>query len=493
VRRLLFTALLIVSPAILHAETRVALYYERQVIQAKETVVVKSGDVLQYLSFDVLGTLIVQPGAKLEYCQFIVVGELVWDGVATNCGFDVYGTLTMKPGAQFESCRFEIHGNLIAKGTEADSITITRGTGIRFFGGESYLSYMRISGCVVSQGSHPNWNMAYASGGGIHVSGDGTLVHMSHCVVERNTANGSDTVSGSFFAFGRGGGVSVINSARLEMKNCIISENQTFAFGCAAIADVSAFLLLEQCLLRGNDYRDNLIWGAGGVVASHRGAELVMRNCTVVGNQSAGILLHSVRGDISVVNSILWQSGHNGEDDREYDPGTVTVNHSITQHPFPGEGNIIADPLFLDSAGGDFHIAYNSPARNAGDPAYGLDIDGTLPDLGAFPRIRLYPMTVSDSDDGPLAFALHPNTPNPFNPSTRLQFDLPASSPVRMDIYNAAGQQVLRLVNEYRSAGQHTAVWDGCDVYGRPVASGVYVYRLTSEHDIATRRMLLVR
>jgi hypothetical protein len=461
VRRLLFIALLVVSPAILHAETTVS--GNRVPVQRPAKIITLSTE----------DTLIVEAGKTIQ-----------------GAFYRVYGTMIVNHGASLLNCRFEIYGNLITKGTETDSVIISEGRGVRFFGGQGHLSYTRVSDCIADPGFP--YNRRYVEGGGIHVSGAEADVQMVHCVIERNVAENIKTESGSVFIYGRGGGVAVRDSARLEMSHCRLSGNRTRGWGCAAYASGQAQLTLKRCLIMGNRFAQRVGYTSeGGVVSLWSGAIAEIRNCTITGNEIGWTnIVHRVSGSVVVVNSILWQAAGRISTSGE---GTAIVNHSIMQYEFPGEGNIIADPLFLDSAGGDFHIAYNSPALNAGDPAYGLDIDGTLPDLGAFPYIRPYPMSASESDDRPLAFALHPNMPNPFNPSTRLRYDLPASSPVRVDIYNAAGQRVRRLVDGYRSAGRHTAVWDGSDVYGRPVASGVYVYRLTSEHDIATRRMLLVR
>jgi flagellar hook assembly protein FlgD len=66
---------------------------------------------------------------------------------------------------------------------------------------------------------------------------------------------------------------------------------------------------------------------------------------------------------------------------------------------------------------------------------------------------------------------------------------------VGLNIYNAAGQVVRTLVDEEQAprAGGHTVRWDGRDDNGRPVASGVYLYRLTSGGESRVRKLVLVR
>ena len=93
----------------------------------------------------------------------------------------------------------------------------------------------------------------------------------------------------------------------------------------------------------------------------------------------------------------------------------------------------------------------------------------------------------------PRVFALHPNTPNPFNPQTVIGYELPDPSAVVLTIYNLLGQPVHTLVQNEQAAGVHRAVWDGRDDRGRSVASGVYVYRLTAGEQRAIRRLVLLR
>ena len=82
---------------------------------------------------------------------------------------------------------------------------------------------------------------------------------------------------------------------------------------------------------------------------------------------------------------------------------------------------------------------------------------------------------ITDASPGaPLSFAVHPARPNPFNPATTIQYDLPAAALVRMGVYDTNGRLVTRLTDEPRPAGRHTVRWDAANQGGVPVASGVY-------------------
>jgi hypothetical protein len=91
------------------------------------------------------------------------------------------------------------------------------------------------------------------------------------------------------------------------------------------------------------------------------------------------------------------------------------------------------------------------------------------------------------------AVTLHANTPNPFNPSTQIAFDLPAASRVVLGVYDMTGHLVTTLVNGSLAAGRHQVSWDGRDHAGRPVASGVYLYQIDAAGQIETRRMVLLK
>ncbi|MBP1657663.1 MAG: hypothetical protein H6Q31_2264 [Bacteroidetes bacterium] len=110
------------------------------------------------------------------------------------------------------------------------------------------------------------------------------------------------------------------------------------------------------------------------------------------------------------------------------------------------------------------------------------------------------PSTGSSTDveapaEKPVAFSLDQNYPNPFNPSTTIRYTISGSTQghVTLYVYDMLGRRVRTLVAEWKSAGSYVAVWDGTDDHGKPVASGSYVYRLTSGGNVASRIMVLTR
>ena len=94
---------------------------------------------------------------------------------------------------------------------------------------------------------------------------------------------------------------------------------------------------------------------------------------------------------------------------------------------------------------------------------------------------------------GANVFGLVQNYPNPFNPLTRMEFSLSVRSHVSLKVYDVSGKPVRTLVDGTLGAGRHSALWNGEDEIGRPVASGVYVTRLEVEGRTAVCKSVLLR
>ena len=98
----------------------------------------------------------------------------------------------------------------------------------------------------------------------------------------------------------------------------------------------------------------------------------------------------------------------------------------------------------------------------------------------------------------PAEYVLHQNYPNPFNPTTRIQYDLPEASNVRLSIYNILGQEVKTLVDGYVDAGYQSVEWNSTNNSGTVLPSGVYIYRMQAQsvksgefHQV--KKMILIK
>jgi len=93
----------------------------------------------------------------------------------------------------------------------------------------------------------------------------------------------------------------------------------------------------------------------------------------------------------------------------------------------------------------------------------------------------------------PSATLLAQNRPNPLRDNTSISYQLAADGPVKLAVYNVAGQLVKTIVNRPQMAGRYTVSWNGRDESGRQAATGVYFYRLTANGTSAARTMNLIK
>jgi len=105
---------------------------------------------------------------------------------------------------------------------------------------------------------------------------------------------------------------------------------------------------------------------------------------------------------------------------------------------------------------------------------------------------------VTDADDRnntgmPYHPGLSQNYPNPFNPSTTIRYSVPRKSMVTIEIFNILGEKITTLVNESKPAGEYRIAWDGSDINGVKVATGIYFYRLRSGDFVEMKKMLLIK
>ena len=88
----------------------------------------------------------------------------------------------------------------------------------------------------------------------------------------------------------------------------------------------------------------------------------------------------------------------------------------------------------------------------------------------------------------PGQFELSQNYPNPFNPSTNISFTLTNNGHVKLEVFNLLGQKVATIIDAPRSAGNHAIKFDASNL-----SSGIYLYRLSTENFVETRKMNLIK
>ena len=171
------------------------------------------------------------------------------------------------------------------------------------------------------------------------------------------------------------------------------------------------------------------------------------------------------------------------------DPVTFTATAEATPD-FDGDGVTGFSDFFLFAE-----------AFGGSDPRFDLDGNGTVDfddfflfaeAFGQPARAKLLALARErlGLPDGP---QLQQNTPNPFNSGTVISWFQLEPGPARMEVFALTGQRVAVLHQGPEKAGVHRLRWDGRDDQGRPLASGVYVYRLVTSEAVQTRKLTLLR
>lgn len=136
--------------------------------------------------------------------------------------------------------------------------------------------------------------------------------------------------------------------------------------------------------------------------------------------------------------------------------------------------------------------SYSVSASAAGYKAVTVDNVVVSPNQTTTLNITLEASAGEDELSPVAATALKGNSPNPFNPTTTIYYDILEPCKVRLDIYNVKGQKVKKLLDEVKNSGRHSIVFEARDENGKALSSGIYFYRFTTDRYNATRKMLLM-
>ena len=100
---------------------------------------------------------------------------------------------------------------------------------------------------------------------------------------------------------------------------------------------------------------------------------------------------------------------------------------------------------------------------------------------------------IEGEDRIPHAARLYPPAPNPFNPVTRIRFDLPVAGEATVEVFDVRGRRIRVLSDGFHEAGVFAKDWKGLNEAGRAAPSGVYFIRLEAERITETEKVILLR
>ncbi|MDP6669248.1 MAG: M14 family zinc carboxypeptidase, partial [Candidatus Krumholzibacteria bacterium] len=126
----------------------------------------------------------------------------------------------------------------------------------------------------------------------------------------------------------------------------------------------------------------------------------------------------------------------------------------------------------------------------ASDEGSGSLVEGGVDD---FLLAGIFDTTGDDGLSVSFVDRLHQNNPNPFNPKTEIRFNLAEEGPALLRVFDSRGRVIRVLAEGEHAAGEHLLSWDGRDVTGHPLPSGVYFYRLETRDRVASKKMVLIK
>lgn len=186
----------------------------------------------------------------------------------------------------------------------------------------------------------------------------------------------------------------------------------------------------------------------------------------------------SIEGSREFFNDSIYYPEYPDHNNR----GEIFASFNDIQEGWEGEGNIDLDPLFCHPNGGNFSLVDDSPCIATGQDSVNM---GAL-DIGCT-------VDVDDLANFPDEYALLPNYPNPFNPSTTINYELPKQTAVSLIIYDIRGKHVAILQDGAKPSGNYEVRWNGMDNSGNQVSTGVYFCRLQAGEFSKTIKMVYLR
>jgi hypothetical protein len=464
---------------------------------------------------------------RFEYC-ILENAHSYTSGLSTCCGEALnthYSDLQMRhsvirfcvgvsEGGGFQM----LHGSL-----DARNCTFTANHGSNGGAGQTIEALLHFDNCLFEN------NTASGGGGALDLmNAFADTVIFEDCIIRNNTCASNSGLGGggvccelSCARFSRcsitgnsgsyGGGVNAFGAQTLIMTDCLIADNVAASDG-GGVGNLGATSHLERCVFDHNSASN------GGALATYfnAGSTPQILNCTLVRN-SASQLGSAVANGITgmygtpqLVNTII--AFNTGSEAYSFAPnGSINLHHNAffgnaagnfyqnlqggrcqnSQVNANGDScdidfNLILNPLFADTATGNFHLTTASPCIDAGWPNSPPDPDGTVADIGAF--VYIHPEAAGEiSQPVPSALRLS-SYPNPFNAVSTLRYVVPASGNVSLKVFDLTGREVGTLLDKPLTAGSYSVQWNA-----ENLPSGMYFAVLTTEREHLIQKLLLLK
>jgi hypothetical protein len=243
--------------------------------------------------------------------------------------------------------------------------------------------------------------------------------------------------------------------ANMEYLTALVLGGNSFSGGIPL--EIFNLQSLEELSLWGNNF--------SGEIPVEIGNLLNLERLWIDGNSFSGPIPESI-GDLQNIYSI-----------------------NISYNQFSGEIPESICNLGLDWGQWDDYVT-NGISNNNLCPPYPECISPT--DIGYQDTSNCEQVSIIDGTL-PITYNLYNAYPNPFNPATTLQYDLPEDGFVNITIYDMLGRQVKSLINQTQDAGFKSVLWNATNDNDKPVSAGVYLYQIRAGNFVQTKKMVLLK
>jgi hypothetical protein len=164
---------------------------------------------------------------------------------------------------------------------------------------------------------------------------------------------------------------------------------------------------------------------------------------------------------------------------------SVTFNNLPTWLEFKSSTALLKDVSANSSGDAEFTFSVDKKAP--------VEKDTTLTAVISMSDGQTWTKNITVEVAAPTNYKLYNNFPNPFNPSTKIAFDLPKASHVKLVIYDIVGREVAQVADADYPAGYTELTWNGINKNGVTVSSGVYFYRISTDKWNNVKKMMLLK
>jgi parallel beta-helix repeat protein/predicted outer membrane repeat protein len=365
----------------------------------------------------------------------------------------------------------------------------------------NYESSPTLNSCTFRYNESEHW------GGGLHNAGTHATPYLYDCVFQENqaidgagmycrqgaevTLEDCDFIVNNTYTAGKGGGI-YSSESDLYLTRCLFDGNEAAVDGGGIYGTTSNSASVDSCL-----FVRNTTSSGGGAIYFYNGGSSVLSNCTFVENESpnGGALWTWTGCFTNVVRCIFWENRATTAGNQIGINGACTMPVTCCDVQggqagvFVGGGSTLTwggnnfdeDPRFCHAERGDYAIHSTSPCA----PAHSVCGLVGAKQVGC----------TQTAVDGltPSASRLHQSYPNPFNPATRIAFDVKETALVSLKIFDVSGRLVRTLAESRYAPGSYAILWNGQDESGRAVASGTYFCRMTAGTYSDTKKIVLLK